>query len=144
MNAPDRPHWTLNSSFGAFHTICVNLGPLGCLTKLGAKHSELVQKFVPRCCFESFHNERTRSTPLDPKLMFWSVSYHLGAFGIVKLPNGTRGQTFRTSAKVREFFRNDRTLSTPLVAKLIFWCVSYHLCVFATIWLPYETRGKTF
>ena len=26
-NAPDPPHWTLNSCFGAFHTIWVHLGP---------------------------------------------------------------------------------------------------------------------
>jgi len=30
-NAPDRPHWTLNSSFVAFRTIWVHLGPFGCL-----------------------------------------------------------------------------------------------------------------
>ena len=34
--------------FGVFRTILVHLGPLGCLTKLGAKWAELVQKFVPR------------------------------------------------------------------------------------------------
>ena len=33
--APDPPHWTLNSCFGAFRTIWVHLGPLCCLTKLG-------------------------------------------------------------------------------------------------------------
>ena len=36
-----------NTCFGAFRTIWVHLGPLGCLTKLGAKRAELVQKFVP-------------------------------------------------------------------------------------------------
>ena len=46
--APDPPHWTLNSCFGAFRTIWVHLEPLGCLTKLGAKRAELVQKFMPR------------------------------------------------------------------------------------------------
>ena len=45
--APDPSHWTLNSCFGAFHTIWVHLEPLGCLTKLSAKQAELVQKFVP-------------------------------------------------------------------------------------------------
>ena len=58
-------------------------GPFGCLTKLGAKSVELVQKFVPGSCVGIFHNERTRSTPLDPKLTFWCVSYYLdsGLFG---------------------------------------------------------------
>src|SRR6185437_2303189 len=47
-NAPNPPHWTLNSCFGAFCTISVHLGQFGRLTKLGAKRPELVQKFVPR------------------------------------------------------------------------------------------------
>ena len=45
-------------------------------TELGAKCVELVQlmqKFEPRTCIGIFGNERTRSTPLDPKLMFWCV-----------------------------------------------------------------------
>ena len=49
----------------------------------------------------NFRNECTRSTPLDTKLTFWSVSYYLGAFGIVWLPYETRCKTGRTSAKVR-------------------------------------------
>jgi len=81
MNAPDPPRWTLNSCFVAFRTIEVHFGPLGCLTKLGAKGAKLVQKFVPQSRIGIFRNERTRSTPLDPKLMFCCVSYHLGPFG---------------------------------------------------------------
>ena len=69
-----------------FRTIWLHSGPSGCLTKLGAKRAELVQKFVPRSRIGIFRNERTRSTPSDPKLMFWCVSYYLGAFGTVWLP----------------------------------------------------------
>jgi len=98
----DPLHWTLNSCFGAFRTILVHLRPFGCLTKLGAKRFELVQKFVPRSRIGIFHNESTRSTPLDPKLMFWRVSYHLGAFGTIMLPYETRGKMFRISVKVRK------------------------------------------
>jgi hypothetical protein len=79
----------------------VHSGPFGCLTKLGAKRDELVQKFVPRRRVGIFRNEHTRSTPLDPKLTFWSVSYDLGAFGTVWFPYETRCKTCRTSAKVR-------------------------------------------
>src|SRR6185312_13854748 len=53
--------------------------------KLGAEHVELVQlmdKFVPLSRIGIFRNERTRSTPLDPKLKYWCVSYCLGAFWI--------------------------------------------------------------
>ena len=83
MNAPDPPHWTLNSCFVAFRTIWKHLGPFGCHTKLGEKWAELVQKFVPRSRVGVFRDERTRSTPLDPKLSFCCISYHLGAFGTV-------------------------------------------------------------
>jgi len=101
MNAPDPPHWTLNSGFGAFRTIWVHLGPFSCLTKLGAKRVELVQKFVPRSRVRDFRDECTRSTPLDPKLSFCCISYRLAAFATIRLPFETRGKTFRTSAKVR-------------------------------------------
>jgi hypothetical protein len=73
----------------------------GCLPTLGAKRAELVQKFVPRNRIGIFYNERTRSTPLDPKLTFWCVSYYLGAFGTNCLPYKTRCKTGRTTAKVR-------------------------------------------
>ena len=109
--------------------------------KLGAKRAELVQKFVPRSRAGIFRNERTQSTPLDPKLMFWGVSYYLCVFGTAWLPYETRCKTDRTSAKVRETkshgnFRNERTRSTPLVPKLTFWCVRYYLGAFGTVWLP--------
>ena len=66
-----------------FHTIWVHSGPFSCLTKLGGKWAELVQKFVPRRRVGIFRNESTRSTPLDPKLTLWCVLYYLGVFGTV-------------------------------------------------------------
>ena len=62
--APDPPHWTLNFRFGAFRTILVHSGPFSSLTKLGAKRTELVQKFGPRSHVGIFCNERNRSTPI--------------------------------------------------------------------------------
>ena len=123
-------------------------GPFGCLTKLGAKLAELVQKFVPRSRVGIFHNERARSTPLDPKLMFWCVLYHLGTFETVWLPYESRCETGRTSAKVRATksrrnFSQKRTRSTPLDPKMMFWCILYHLGAFGAVWLPYESRCKT-
>ena len=79
----------------------MHLGPFGWLPKLDGKRGELMQKFVPQSRFRIFYNERTKSSPLDPKLTFWCVSYHLGAFGTVWLPYETRSKTGRTSAKVR-------------------------------------------
>ena len=79
---------------GAFGTVWL-------LTKLSPKRAEVVQKFVPRSRVGIFCNERTRSTPLDPKLTFSCVSYYLGAFGTVWLPYESRCKTGRSSAKVR-------------------------------------------
>ena len=152
--APDPPHWTLNSCFGVFHRIWVPLEPLGCLTKLGAKwvkQVQLMQKFMPRRCVRIFRDKHTQSTPLDPKHMFWCVSYSLGAFGTVLLPYKTNFKTGRTGQLMQKFvprspvgiFNNERTRSTPLDPKLMFWCVSFSLGAFGTILFPYETRFKT-
>src|SRR6185436_609354 len=97
----DPPHWTLTSCFVAFRTIWMHLGEFGCVTTLSAKHAKLVQKFVPRSRVGIFRNERTQSTPLDSKLMFWCVLYYLDAFGTVWLPYKTQCKTGRTGAKVR-------------------------------------------
>src|SRR6185295_15447525 len=77
------------------------LRPFCSLAKLGAKRSELEQKFVQRSRVGIFCNERTRFTPLDPKLTFWCMSNYLGAFRTVWLPYKTRCKTGRTSKKVR-------------------------------------------
>src|SRR6185369_11587638 len=132
MNAPDPPHWTLNRCFGAFRTIWVHSGPFGCLTKLGAKQAELVQKFVPRSRIGIFRKERTRSAPLDPKLTFGAfctIWVHSEPFGCLMKLSAKRAelvQMFEPRSCVR-IFHNERTRSTPLDLKLTFWCISYHL-----------------
>ena len=112
-----------------FHTIWVHSGLFGCLTKLGAKPAELVQMFVPRSRIRIFHNERTRSTPLDPKLTFWCVFHtiwvHLGLFGCLTKLGAKRAelvQKFVPRSRV-QIFRNKRTRSSPLDPKLMLWCV---------------------
>ena len=121
-------------------------GPFGCFTKLDPKRAELGQKFVPRSRVGIFCNERTRSSPLDPKLTFWCVSYYMGTFGTIWLPFGAKRaelvQKFLPRSRIR-IFRNERTRTTPLDPKLTFWCVSYYLGAFGNVWLPYETRCKT-
>ena len=152
MNTPDPTKWTLNSRFAAFSCISVHLAMFRYYTELGAKWVELVQsmhKFVPWSRIRIFRNECTRSTPLDPKLIFWCVSYYLGAFGTIWLPYETCTkraelvQKFVPRSCIR-IFRNERTWSTQLDPKLMFWCVSYCLGAFATIRLLWETWGKTF
>ena len=64
---------TIDSCFGAFHSVWVHLGLFHNYMKLDAKRGELVQlmqNFVPRSQVVIFRNKRTQSTPLDPKLMF--------------------------------------------------------------------------
>ena len=79
---------------GAFGTVC-------CVTILSSKPAKLVQKFVPQSRIGIFCNERTRSTPLDSKLMFWCVSYYLGAFSTVWLPYKTQCKMGWSGAKAR-------------------------------------------
>ena len=86
----------LNPCFGTCRTVWMLLGPFRCLTKLGSKRAEMVQlmqKFVPGSRVGIFRNERTRSTPLGPKLTFWCISYYSGAFSTVWLPYETRCKT---------------------------------------------------
>ena len=103
-----------------------------------------MQKFVPRSRVGIFRNERTRSTTLDPKLMFWYVSYYLGLFGCLTEFGAKWAelvQKFVPRSRVG-ISRNESTRSTPFDPKLTFWFVLYYLGAFGTIWLPYETRCK--
>ena len=114
-NAPDPPHWTLNSCFGAFRTI-------GCIWdrflhyKTQCKTGQLVQLFVPQSRVGIFRNERTRSTPLDSKLLFSCNLYYFGAFRTIWLPYKTRCRTGRTGAKVHatKSHRNFSQLKHPI------------------------------
>ena len=91
----------------------MHLGPFGCLTKLDAKRAELVQKYVPRGRVRIIRNERTRSTPMDPKLTFWCVTYYLGALGTIWLSSELGAQRaelvekFVPRSRIR-IFRNER------------------------------------
>ena len=58
-----------------------------------AEMVELMHKFVLWSRVKIFQNKRTRSTQLNPKLMFWCVSLCLGAFGNVSLIVETRCKT---------------------------------------------------
>ena len=82
------------------------------------------------------------------RVLFWCVSYHLGAFGTVWLLTKLGAiraelvQKFVPRSRI-VIFRNKRTRSTPLDHKLTFCCVWYCLGAFGTVWLPYETRRET-
>ena len=134
--------WCLPFHLGAFETVRY-------CTKLAAKHAKLVQlmqKFVPRSRVRMFHNVCFRSTPLDPKLMFWcvlSVWVHLGLFRYcTKMrQTGAINAKVRATKSCRNFLQR-RSQSTPSDPKLMFWCVSFRLGAFGTVSLLHETRCK--
>jgi hypothetical protein len=97
--------------------------------KVDAKLAELVlltHKFSKQSRVRIFRNERTSSTALDPKLMFWGVSdrFVTARKSMQKWPNYCHYRTSSLNKVVSDFFRNERTRSTPLDPKLMFWGVS--------------------
>jgi hypothetical protein len=133
-NAPDPFHWTQNSCFGRF-------GPFRYSTKIDAKLAELVplsHKFAKKSRVGILRNECTRSTPFDPKLMFWGVSNHF--------------VSARKSMQIWPSWCHYRTSSLKKVASRFFatntpdplhW--TQYLCfgAFRTISLLHESRCKT-
>ena len=118
MKAPDLTHWTLNSHFGAFHTIWVHLRLFGCHRTLSAKRVKLVQKFVPR----SLVGMLATNTPDPPHWtlnscfgLFSTIWVHLGLFGCLPILSAKwvkLVQKFVPRSRVG-IFRNERTRSTP-------------------------------
>jgi hypothetical protein len=100
--APDPLHWIQNSSFGAFRTVSL-------LHESRCKLAELVplsHKFAKQSRVGIFRNERTRSTPLDRKQMFWGVSDHFVTARklIQNWPNWCHYRTSSVNKVVSEFF----------------------------------------
>ena len=137
MNAPDPPHWTLNSCFCVFRTIWMYLELFGCLQNWVQNGP----KWCKSSCHEVVSNFLQRMHPIHPigpYLMFQCVSYYLGAFGTVWFPYETRCKMGRTSAKVRatkprrNFSQRTHSIH-PIGPKLTFWCVSFYLGAFGTV-----------
>ena len=147
-NAPDPPHWTLNSCFGEFRTIWVHSVPFDCLTKLGAKRAELVQKFVPRSRVGIFCNEA-------PNPPHWMLNRHFGAFRtirvhlgpLVELRNSVQNGPNKCKSSCHEVasecFATNAPDPPPLNPKLTFWCVSYYSGAFGTVGCFTELGAKS-
>jgi hypothetical protein len=103
-------------------------GPFCYGIKVDAKLAELVplsHKFAKQSCVRIFRNERTRSTPFDPKLMFYGRfgPFHYCTKVAAKLAELVPlSHKFAKKSRVGNF-RNERTRSTPLDAKVRFWGV---------------------
>ena len=90
---PKLTFWCVLYNLGAFGTAWL---PYKTRSKTGRNSAKVRATKSHR----NFCNERTRSTPLDPKLTFWCISNYFGAFGTVWLPYETRCKMGRSSAKV--------------------------------------------
>ena len=110
-----------------------------------------MQKFRPRCLVRIFGNERSRSTLLDPKLMFWCISFRSRAFWTISLLHETLCKSAKLVQLMQKFmprcrariFRNECSPSTTLDPKLLIWCFSFCLGAFGTVLLLHETWCKT-
>ena len=134
-NAPNPPHWTLNSCLCVSRSVWVHLAMFCYYTKLGAKWVELVQlmhKFVPRSRFRIFATNA-------PDPLHWTLNSCIGAFRSVWVHFRLFHYCMKLGAKRAELvqlmqkflarsrigiFRNECTRSTPLDRKLMFWCIS--------------------
>jgi hypothetical protein len=93
--------WCILYSLGAFGTIFFPYETRFKMSRTGAINARI---HAMKIMLESFATNAPDPTALDPKLIFWSVSYSLGAFGTILLPYETHFKTGRTgaiNAKVR-------------------------------------------
>jgi hypothetical protein len=106
--------WPKTHVFGHF-------GPFRYCTKVDAKLAEQVpitHKFTKGIWFKRFRNERTGSTPFDPKLVFWAVLLlHESRCKLAELVLLTHKFTKQGRVII---FRNERARSIPLDPKLMF------------------------
>jgi hypothetical protein len=134
MNAPDPIHWTQNSCLGRF-------GPFRYSTKADAKLAELVpltQKFAKQSRVRIFRNERTRSTPLDRKLMFSGISdsFVTARKSMQKWPNWCHYRTSSQNRVASEFFATNAPDPLHLTQNSCFGA-------FRTVSLQHKSRCKT-
>jgi hypothetical protein len=99
----------MSHSIGPKTHVLEHFGPFRYCTKEDAKLAELVllrHKFSKQSRVINCRNERTRSTPLDQKLMFWGVSdrFVTARKSMQKRPNRCHYRTSSLNKVVSEFF----------------------------------------
>jgi hypothetical protein len=112
-------------SIGPKTHVLGRFGPFRYCTKVDAKLAEqvpLTHKLAKNTRVRIFHNERTRSTPLDKKLMFWG---HFKPFRYCTKVDAKLAEQVPLAHKFAiqtriTIFHNEHTRSTPLVPKLKF------------------------
>ena len=109
-----------------------------------------MQKFVPGCLVRVTLNEYSRSTQLDPKLMFWCVFLvwvHLEPFRNCTKLAAKRTKLVQLMQKfvprcLVRIFHKERSRSIPLDPNLKFWCLPFDLGAFGNVSLLHETCCK--
>ena len=137
---PKLMFWCVYFRLGAYGTVLL-------FTKLGAKWANLVQlmqMFVPQSLVRISQNERSRSTKLDPKLMFYmflSIWVHSGPLRYHTKLYAKQAkqvqlmQKFVPEGLVRGIL-NECSWSTELDPKLMFWGLFFS---FGCIWNRFAT-----
>jgi hypothetical protein len=130
-----------NHSIGPKTQVLVRFGPFRYCSKVDAKLAELVplsHKFAKQCRVGIFCNERTRSTPLDPKLMFCGVSdrFVTARKSMQNWPNRCHYRTSSINEVAPEFFATNAP--DPL-----HWTQNSCFGAFRTILILHESRCKT-
>jgi hypothetical protein len=116
-------------SIGPKTHVLWRLGPFRYSTKVDAKLAEMVpltRKFSKQSHIRIFRNERSQSTPLDTKLMFWGVldcfiTARKSMQKLVELVPLTHKFGKRSCV---EICHNERTRSTLFDRQLMFWGIS--------------------
>jgi hypothetical protein len=138
-NLSQRTHWI--HSIGPKTNVLGRFGPFRYCRKVDAKLAGLVpltHKFAKRGYVGIFCNERTRSTPLDPKLMFWGISDHFITAQIL-MQNWPNLRHYRTSL-LNEVASKFSATNAP---DPLHWTQNSCLAAFRTISLLHKSRCKT-
>ena len=100
MNAPDPPHWTLNSNFVAFRSVWVYLGPFryeNILRNFVARTFALIGLVQPILHWVYCHDKTIPNAPkhyeTQQKLSLWSNGVDQ-VRSLLKLPTQLRGRDF--------------------------------------------------
>jgi hypothetical protein len=139
--------WLFSQRTNLFHSIgpkthiLGRLGPFRYCMKVDAKLAELApltHKFAKQTVVLIFRNERARSTPLDPKLMFWGISdcFVTARKSMENWPNWSHERTISLNEVMPEFFRTN-------VPDPLHWTQNSCFGAFRTVSLLPESRCKT-
>jgi len=130
---PKLTFWCVSYYLGAFATLWLPYNTQCKTGQTGAKVRATKSRW-------NFSNEHPRSTPLDPKLMFWCVLYYLGAFGTVWLRNNTYCKTGQTGEKLRAM-KSHRNFFATNAPNSPHWIPNSCFGLFSTIWVHLRLFG---